>query len=83
MMKIDENEKKKLNSWISRPKLGVSENTNGIPFILGGYLGAKYGNWRKHDDDATKWQLPSLDFHADRTLKLKQIFDVIISVIHF
>ena len=87
MLKIDENEKMKLNSWISRPKLGVSENRNGtdarIPFILGGYLGAKYGNWRKHDDDATKWQLPSLDFHADRTLKLKQIFDVIISVIHF
>ena len=48
MMKIDENEKMKLNSWISCPKLGVSENTNGtdarIPFILGGYLGAKYGN---------------------------------------
>ena len=86
-MKIDENEKMKLNSWISRPKLGVSEDTNGtdarIPFILGGNLGAKYGNWRKHDDDTTKWQLPSLDFHADRTLKLKQIFDVIISVIHF
>ena len=77
----------KLNTWISRPKLGVSENTNGtdahITFILGGYLGAKYGNWRQHDDDATKCQLPSLDFHADRTLKLKQIFDVIISVIHF
>ena len=54
-----------------------------IPFILGAYLGAKYGNWRKHDDGATIWQLPSLDFHADRTLKLKQIFDVIISVIHF
>ena len=37
MMKIDENEKMKLNSWISRPKLGVSENTNGtdahIPFV--------------------------------------------------
>ena len=86
-MKIDENEKMKLNSWISCPKLGVSENTNGkdarIPFILDGYLGAKYGNWRKHDDDETKWQLPSLDFHADITLKLKQIFDVIISVIHF
>ena len=48
MMKIDENEKMKLNSWISRPKLGVSKNTNGtnarIPFILGGYLGAKCGN---------------------------------------
>ena len=48
MMKIDENEKMKLNSWIFRPKPGVSENTNGtresIPFILGGYLGAKYGN---------------------------------------
>ena len=29
MMRIDENEKMKLNSWISRPKLGVSENTNG------------------------------------------------------
>ena len=86
-MKIDENEKMKLNSWISHPKPGVSENTNGtdarIPFILGGYLGAKYGNWRKHYDDETKWQLPSLDFHADRTLKMKQIFDVIISVIHF
>ena len=44
MMKIDENEKMKLNSWISRLKLGVSENTNGtdarIPFILGGHLGA-------------------------------------------
>ena len=73
-MKIDENEKIKLNSWISRPKLGVSENKNGtnahIPFILDGYLGAKY------DDDARKWQLPSLDFHADRTLKLKQIFEL-------
>ena len=48
MMKMDENEKMKLNSLISRPKLRVSENTNGtdahIPFILGGYLGAKYGN---------------------------------------
>ena len=57
MMKIDENEKMKLNSWISRPKLGVSEKTTStdvrIPFILGGYLGAKYGNRRKHDD-ATK-----------------------------
>ena len=48
MMKIDENEKIKLSSWISRPKLGVSENTNStdahIRFLLGGYLGAKYGN---------------------------------------
>ena len=48
MMEIDENEKMKLNSWISHSKLAVSENTNvtdaRIPFILGGYLGAKYGN---------------------------------------
>ena len=28
-MKIYENEKIKLNSWISRPNLGDSENTNG------------------------------------------------------
>ena len=62
MMKTNWNEKMKLNSWISGPKLGFSENTNGtdarIPFILGGYFGAKYGNWRKYDDDETKWQLP-------------------------
>ena len=48
MMNIDENEKMELNSWVSRPKLGFSENTNGtdarISFIFGGYLGAKYGN---------------------------------------
>ena len=58
-------------SWI----LGFhAQNWARIPFILGGYLGAKYGNWRKHDDDERKWQLLSLDFHADRALKLKQIY---------